>query len=118
MARGSKSEKKEVKKELNYKEFDITGEHNNDFKGRVYVDGKEAKSGKGTSYGITITINGVGIKGAKLWVPDDEEKDVCFLWPSYKDKDDKNQSFIAFYDKDDISDVKEAAAKIYTILTE
>lgn len=102
MGRTSKAEKKEEK---NYLEFSITGKNNNDFDGRCY---KEAHIGdKGAWHALSITINGVTIKGSKLWIPNDEAKPVTILWPSYKDKDNKRQPFIALFKKEDHEDLQE-----------
>ena len=100
--------------ETNYTKFDFTGTNKNDFKGRLYTDGKSYDTG--VAYGISITINGVTIKGAKLWVPDNKEKDASFMWPSYKGKDDEYYDYIAFFEAGDRSDVTEAANKIANMI--
>ena len=112
MARGNNNKKEESKAASNFKEFDITASHNNDFKGRVYQEKHEAKSGKGCYYGLTLTVNGVSIRGCKLWVPADENKDCSIMFPTFKDKNDKDVSYISFFEKDDAADVTEAANKI------
>lgn len=104
MARGIK---KEEKKEKNYKEFNITGPNLNDFKGRVYLE--EKKSDKGSRYGLSITVNGMTIKGASLWIPVDESKECAILWPSYKGSDGEYNSYIIFFDEKDRADVTEIA---------
>ena len=101
MARGT-AKKTEEK---NYIEFSLSATNHNDFEGRVY---KEAHVGdKGAWHALSITINGVTIKGSKLWIPSDESKSVAVLWPRYKDKDGKNQSFVALFKKEDSDDLQE-----------
>ena len=100
--------------EKNYNEYNMTGENGNDIEARVY---KEPHSGdKGAWHGISITINGVTIKGAKLWIPLDEKKDMAILWPSYKDKDGKNQPYIALFDEKDRKDLDAFIGKAATDL--
>lgn len=112
MARGTK---KEETKATNYKEYDITGSNaSNDFKGRLYLDGFE--SDKGTRYGLGITLNGITIKGAKLWVPKDENKDCSIMWPEYKDKDGKYQPYILILGENDRKDVTEIANKLAELI--
>lgn len=112
MARGKKTE--ESKATVNYKEYDLTGSNQNDFKGRLYLDG--AASEKGTRYGLGITINGITIKGAKLWVPKDEEKDCSIMWPEYKDKDGKYQPYIIILDEKNRKDLTEIANKLAELI--
>lgn len=111
MARGNKSTES---KATNYKEFDITGSNQNDFKGRLYTDG--SVSDKGTRYGIGITINGITIKGAKLWVPNDTNKDCSIMWPEYKDKAGKYNAYILILDEKDKADITELANKLAELL--
>lgn len=113
MARGNSKAANETK-ETNYIEFDFMATHKNDFKGRIYKDAKAYDAG--IAYGISITINGVTIKGGKLWVPKSEEKDASFMWPSYKGKDGKYYDYIAFFEDSDKSDVTEAANKIASMI--
>lgn len=113
MARGKKTE--ESKATVNYKEFDLTGSNNsNDFKGRLYLDG--SRSEKGTRYGLGITINGITIKGAKLWVPEDENKDCSIMGPEYKDKDGKYHPYIIILDEKDRKDLTEIANKLAELI--
>lgn len=112
MARGTKKE--ETKATANYKEFDLTGSNQNDFKGRLYLDGTE--SYKGTRYGLGITLNGITIKGVKLWVPKDENKDCSIMWPEYKNKDGKYQSYIIILEEKDRKDVTEIANKLAELI--
>lgn len=112
MARGTKKE--ETKATVNYKEYDLTGSNQNDFKGRLYLDG--TASGKGTRYGLGVTINGITIKGAKLWVPNDENKDCSIMWPEYKDKDGKYQPYIIILEEKDRKDVTEIANKLAELI--
>lgn len=107
MARGKKTETTEV----NYIEIDVKGAHDNNFEGRVYKE-PHVVNGKGSWHGVSLTVNGVTIKGVKLWIPVDEKKAVCFLWPSYEDKDKNRESYIAFFDKDDREDVSNLAEKL------
>lgn len=100
--------------ETNYIEFDFTATNKNDFKGRLYKDAKAYDSG--IAYGLSITINGVTIKGAKLWSPNASDKDASIMWPSYKGKDGKYYDYIAFFEAGDKSDVTEAANKIAKML--
>lgn len=111
MARGNKSTES---KATNYKDFDITCSNQNDFKGRLYTDG--SASDKGTRYGIGITINGITIKGAKLWVPKDENKDCSIMWPEYKDKAGNYNAFILILDEKDKADITELANKLAELL--
>ena len=111
MARGNK---KEESKATNYKEFNITGAHQNDFTGRVYLDGTE--SDKGTRYGLGITVNGITIVGSKLWVPKDGNKDCSIMWPQYVDKDGNYHDYIKVFNKDDNSDITELANKLAELL--
>ena len=96
--------------ETNYIEFDFTATNKNDFKGRIYKDAKAYD--KGTAYGVSITINGVTIKGAKLWMPSASDKEPNFMWPSYKANDGKYYDYIAFFEDGDRCDVAEAAKKL------
>ena len=102
--------KTENKAADNFKEFNITATNKNDFRGRIYKDAKAYD--KGTSYGVSITINGVTIKGVKLWVPKEENKDCSFMWPSYKGSDGKYNDYIAFFEDSDKADVTELANKL------
>lgn len=111
MARGAS--KKEAPKD--YKEFDITAEHQNNFTGRIY-SGKQYD--KGCKYGLSITINGIDIKGVSLWVPDDKEKNASFMWPSYKNKDGDYVSYIGIFNKDDAADAISAANKLADLVNE
>lgn len=111
MARSNKTSEKA--KENNYKEYDITAANANDFKGRVYTEAKAHEKGK--TYGITITINGISIRGCKLWVPKDENKDCSILFPTFeKEKDGKKEytSYITFFEEKDRADVTELANKL------
>ena len=101
MARGKKTEEK---KELDYIEYDINGANGNDMEGRVYKE-PHIVEGKGSWHGMSFTFNGLSVKGCKLWIPVDEKKAVCILWPSYEDKEKKKQSYIAFFKKEDREDV-------------
>lgn len=112
MARGKAKEK--TKATNNYKEYDITGAHQNDFTGRLYLDGTE--SDKGTWYGLGITINSITIKGAKLWVPKDGNKDCSIMWPGYKDKDGKYNPYILVLGEDDRSDLTDLANKLAELI--
>lgn len=107
MARGKKTEEKKA----DFVAFDLTAKHNNNLEGRVYKE-PHIVEGKGSWHGMTITVNGVTIKGCKLWVPIDEKKAVCILWPSYKSKEGKNESFIAFFNEDDRTDIAELCEKL------
>ena len=115
MARANTATKKEEKKdEKNYVEFDVTAPNGNIFEGRVY---KEAHIGdKGAWHAISITVNGITIKGAKLWIPSDESKARSILWPSYKDKDGKFQPFIMIFKKEDADDLDAAISKMAELL--
>ena len=113
MARGTKKE--ETKATANYREFDLTGSNaSNDFKGRLYLDGSGSE--KGTRYGLGITLNGITIKGAKLWVPKDEDKDCSIMWPEYKDKDGKYQPYILILGENDRKDITEIANKLAELI--
>lgn len=103
----ARTNNKEAKKSetKNYKVFNLTGAHGNDFSGRIYLE--PITSNKGSRYGLSITINGITIKGAKLWIPDDENKACSILWPSYKDKDGEYQSYIIFFEADDREDIRD-----------
>lgn len=116
MARGNKTnEVKSVKDNpINYKEFNITGTHQNDFTGRLYLDG--TASDKGTRYGIGLTVNGITIVGAKLWVPKDTNKDCSIMWPQYVDKNGDYHDYIKVFNKDDIADIIELANKLAELL--
>lgn len=108
MARGKKKDDQKVE---NFIAFEVTGKHDNNFEGRIYKE-PHTVEGKGSWHGVSITINGLTVKGVKLWIPVDEAKAVCFLWPSYKSKDGKNESYIAFFNEDDREDVAALADKL------
>lgn len=113
MARTNTKAANEIEK-INYIDFDFTATNKNDFKGRLYTDGKSYDTG--AAYGLSITINGVTIKGAKLWVPLASDKGASFMWPSYKNKDGKYSDYIAFFEDGDKADVSEAAKNIAKLL--
>ena len=111
MARANKTNGAAKEAEKDYIEFNITGAANrNDFEGRLY---KEAYIGdKGAWHALSITINGITIKGSKLWIPKDDKKDKAILWPSYQDKDGKSHPFIAIFGKEDNEDIQNLAASL------
>ena len=111
MAR-NQSKKEETKQE--FKEFDITAAHQNTFEGRLYLE--PHCTAKGRWHRVSLTINGISIRGVKLWVPNDDNKDITFLFPSYETKDGKSESYIVFFNKDDRDDMLETAAKLEEML--
>lgn len=111
MARTTKSVKNDP---INYKEFDIMASNKNNFTGRVYTERKDFE--KGAAYGVSITINDVTIKGVKLWVPKDEDKDCSFMWPSYKDSKGNYNNYVDFFNQEIAADVTEVANKLAEML--
>lgn len=93
-------------------EFKFEGENGNTFNGRIY-EGKESKNC--TIYPLSITINGLAIVGAKLFVND--KMDFIKL-PEYKGNDGEYHSICYFYDKADIKDLKECADELVKLIIE
>lgn len=111
MAR-NQSKKEETNKE--FKEFDITAAHQNTFEGRLYLEPHSTE--KGRWHRVSLTVNGISIRGVTLWVPNDDDKDITFLFPSYTTKDGKSESYIVFFNKEGRDDMLETAAKLDSML--
>ena len=89
MARKS-APKKEEKKAVNYKEFDLTSNEFM-FRVRIYPD-STTSTAKCDITNMSITLNDViTIKGCKLFQTDNK---AWIGWPSYQDKNKEYQSYV------------------------
>ena len=110
MARGNKANEEKA----TFKEYDITGANQNDFKGRLYLEAHESE--KGARYGLGLTMNGITIKGCKLWVPKDDKKDCSVMFPEYQDKEGKYNPYILILEEKDRKDLTDLANKLAEML--
>ena len=99
------------KKEIsNFKEFNFESGANVS-NGRVYLEPK--KSDKADIYGLSLTINGLVIRGCKLVVTD---KSNFISFPQYKTKDGDYESLVFMVEKEDLEFLKGLANEIENII--
>lgn len=102
--------KNTTKKESNFKEFSFESGANV-ANGRVYLDG--SKRGKAYIYGLSLTINGLVIRGCKLVVSD---KSNFISFPQYKTNDGDYESLVFMVEKEDLEFLKGLANTIYNLI--
>lgn len=98
------------KKESNFKEFSFELGVNV-ANGRVYLDIR--KGDKADIYGLSLTINGLVIRGCKLVVTD---KSTFISFPQYKTKDGDYESLVFMAEKEDIEFLKGLANEISKLI--
>ena len=99
------------KKESNFKEFSFEMGANV-ANGRIYPDSYK-DTGKAEIYGLSLTINGLVIRGCKLVVTD---KSNFISFPQYKTKDGDYESLVFMVEKEDIEFLKGLANEIYNLI--
>ena len=99
------------KKESNFKEFNFESGANV-ANGRVYPDSYK-DTGKAEIYGLSLTINGLVIRGCKLVVTD---KSNFISFPQYKTKDGDYESFVFMVEKEDLEFLKGLANEISNLI--
>ena len=102
--------KNNTKKESNFKEFSFEFGANV-ANGRVYLELR--KSDKADIYGLSLTINGLVIRGCKLVVSD---KSNFISFPQYKTKDGDYESLVFMVEKEDLEFLKGLANTIYNLI--
>lgn len=90
-----------TKKEETRNEFKFEASNGNVFEGIRYGE-KEGKNC--TITGLSLTINGLAIRGCSLV---ESKKGNFISFPQYQDKDGEYHSFVYFYKKEDMEDLKE-----------
>lgn len=102
--------KNTTKKESNFKEFSFESGANV-ANGRVYLDG--SKRGKAYIYGLSLTINGLVIRGCKLVITDNSN---FISFPQYKTNDGDYESLVFMVEKEDLEFLKGLANTIYNLI--
>lgn len=95
----------------NFKEFELK-KGGNLASGRVYSGTKNDKTGS-VMYPLSLTINGLVIKGCKLV---DSEKSTFISMPQYQTKDGKYENICFFVEREDIDFMKELAQKVLSLV--
>ena len=99
------------KETINFKEFSFESGANV-ANGRVYPDSYK-DTGKAEIYGLSLTINGLVIRGCKLVVTD---KSNFISFPQYKTKDGDYESLVFMVEKEDIEFLKGLANEIANLI--
>ena len=99
------------KKESNFKEFSFESGANV-ANGRIYPESYK-DTGKAEIYGLSLTINGLVIRGCKLVVTD---KSNFISFPQYKTKDGDYESLVFMVEKEDIEFLKGLANEIANLI--
>ena len=98
------------KETINFKEFSFESGANV-ANGRVYLEMK--KSDKADIYGLSLTINGLVIRGCKLVITD---KSNFISFPQYKTKEGDYESLVFMVEKEDIEFLKGLANEISNLI--
>lgn len=98
------------KKESNFKEFSFESGANV-ANGRVYLENRGGN--KSDIYGLSLTINGLVIRGCKLVITD---KSTFISFPQYKTKDGDYESLVFMVEKEDIEFLKGLANEISNLI--
>ena len=98
------------KKESNFKEFSFESGANV-ANGRVYLEKRQ--SDKADIYGLSLTINGLVIRGSKLVITD---KSTFISFPQYKTKDGDYESLVFMVEKEDLEFLKGLANEISNLI--
>lgn len=99
-----------TKKESNFKEFSFESGANV-ANGRVYLDNWGRKNSD--IYGLSLTINGLVIRGCKLVVTG---KSTFISFPQYKIKDGDYESLVFMVEKEDLEFLKGLANEIANLI--
>ena len=103
--------KNTTKKEtVNFKEFSFKSGANV-ANGRVYLELR--KGDKADIYGLSLTINGLVIRGCKLVITD---KSTFISFPQYKTKDGDYESLVFMVEKEDLEFLKGLANEISNLI--
>lgn len=102
--------KNNTKKESNFKEFSFESGANV-ANGRVYLEVR--KTDKADIYGLSLTINGLVIRGCKLVVTD---KSNFISFPQYKTNDGDYESLVFMVEKEDLEFLKGLANTISNLI--
>ena len=98
------------KKESNFKEFSFESGANV-ANGRVYLELR--KGDKADIYGLSLTINGLVIRGCKLVITN---KSTFISFPQYKTTSGDYESFVFMVEKEDLEFLKGLANKISNLI--
>ena len=93
-----------------YKEFSFESGANV-ANGRVYLESR--KSDKADIYGLSLTINGLVIRGCRFVVTD---KSNFISFPQYKSKDGNYESLVFMTEKEDIEFLKGLTTEISNLI--
>lgn len=100
-----------TKETNNFKEFSFESGANV-ANGRIYTDSYK-DTGKSEIYGLSLTINGLVIRGCKLVVTD---KSNFISFPQYKSKNGDYESLVFMVEKEDIEFLKGLANEIANLI--
>ena len=98
------------KETINFKEFSFESGANV-ANGRVYLEMRQ--SDKADIYGLSLTINGLVIRGCKLVITD---KSNFISFPQYKTKEGDYESLVFMVEKEDIEFLKGLANEISNLI--
>ena len=98
------------KETINFKEFSFESGANV-ANGRVYLEMRQ--SDKADIYGLSLTINGLVIRGCKLVITD---KSNFISFPQYKTKEGDYESLVFMVEKEDLEFLKGLANEIATLI--
>ena len=98
------------KKESNFKEFSFESGANV-ANGRVYLERRQ--SDNADIYGLSLTINGLVIRGCKLVITDNSK---FISLPQYKTKEGVYESLVFMVEKEDIEFLKGLANEISNLI--
>ena len=80
--------------------------------GRIYLD-KENSTDIYSIVPISLTLNGLAIKGCRVYIPrGNDDKGPGIMFPAYKKNDGEYIPYMHMYEKDDIEFLKELAKNI------
>ena len=80
--------------------------------GRIYLDNEKSED-KYSIVPISLTLNGLVIKGCRVYIPrGNDDKGPGIMFPAFKKKDGEYIPYMYMYEKDDIAFLKELAKHI------
>lgn len=79
--------------------------------GRIYLD-NEKSTDTYSIVPISLTLNGLVIKGCRVYIPRGNDKGPGIMFPAFKNKDGEYIPYMYMYEKDDIAFLKELAQRI------
>lgn len=91
-------------------EFDYSSGANT-ANGRIYLE-NEKSTDTYSMVPIGLSLNGLAIKGCRVYIPRNDEKGPGIMFPAFRNKDGEYIPYMYMYEKDDIKFLKELAQHI------